>query len=422
MHNQKESNYNSLTENNLHKALGLFINYYNQTQPLLQSIADYYSQTQFSKTSCNHMPPVLSSSQHLDNCIEVPDYMPCTKGEQNMTYKINRKIIINGKKTWIRANSEQEYAEKLVNGIADNHTSDIKHSFKDYALNWFEVYAKPNIATVTAVTYQRQLSLYLIPAFEDLNIEDITVDDVQQLFNSMDTAKATKDKVRIVLNQILNAAVEDEFISRNPIKSNRLKITGKESKATSTYTLEQMKYLIQHIDDIKQPQDKVYLALQALHPLRLEELLGLQWADIDLDHMALHICRAVTHPTRNQPEIKAPKTKSSMRVIGLSAFAAKYLIPSNSTDFVIGGAKPLSFTQVRRMCNRIQKDIGFDERITPIRFRTTILTDLYNQTKDIKLTQAAAGHTTSAMTLKHYVKGRESVLDTAATVETIYTT
>lgn len=326
------------------------------------------------------------------------------------------------KKTWIRANSEQEYAEKLANAAISNTQNNAKHSFEDYALNWFKVYAKPNIATVTAVTYQRQLSLYLIPAFEGMNIEDITIDDVQQLFNSMDTAKATKDKVRIVLNQIFNAAVEDEFISRNPVQSNRLKITGKESKSTPAYTLEQMKYMIRHIDDIKQPQDKIYFALQALHPLRLEEALGLQWADIDLDNMSLHIRRAVTHPTRNQPEIKVPKTKSSMRVIGLSALAAKHLVPGNSTDFVIGGAKPLSFTQVRRMCNRIQKDIGFDERITPIRFRTTVLTDLYNQTKDVKLTQATAGHTTSAMTLKHYVKGRESVLDTAAKVETIYST
>ena len=37
------------------------------------------------------------------------------------------------------------------------------------------------------------------------------------------------------------------------------------------------------------------------------------------------------------------------------------------------------------MCNRIKRDTGFSENITPIRFRTTVLTDLYDQTKDIKL-------------------------------------
>ena len=59
------------------------------------------------------------------------------------------------------------------------------------------------------------------------------------------------------------------------------------------------------------------------------------------------------------------------------------------------------------MCNRIKRDIGFDENITPIRFRTTVLTVLYDQTKDIKLAQAAAGHTTSVMTLRYYCFGEQ---------------
>lgn len=67
---------------------------------------------------------------------------------------------------------------------------------------------------------------------------------------------------------------------------------------------------------------------------------------------------------------------------------AKIIAP-DTIEFVFGGKSPLSYTQVRRMCNRIKRDIGFDENITPIRFRTTVLTDLYDQTKDIKLAQAA---------------------------------
>lgn len=67
--------------------------------------------------------------------------------------------------------------------------------------------------------------------------------------------------------------------------------------------------------------------------------------------------------------------------------------------FIIGGDKPLSYQQIRRMRGRIKKDTGFNDDIVPRRFRTTVLTDLYDQTKDIKQTQAAAGHTTADMTL-----------------------
>ncbi len=98
-----------------------------------------------------------------------------------------------------------------------------------------------------------------------------------------------------------------------------------------------------------------------------------------------------------------------------------YLLPQVGPDkFIFGGSAPLSYTQVRRMCNRIKKDTGFSENITPLRFRTTVLTDLYDQTKDIKLAQAAAGHTTPAMTLKYYVKGRETSTQATAAVERAY--
>ncbi len=96
------------------------------------------------------------------------------------------------------------------------------------------------------------------------------------------------------------------------------------------------------------------------------------------------------------------------------------IIAPDTIEFVFGGKSPLSYTQVRRMCNRIKRDIGFDENITPIRFRTTVLTDLYDQTKDIKLAQAAAGYTTSAMTLRYYVKGRETISKAAAVVDQAY--
>ena len=86
---------------------------------------------------------------------------------------------------------------------------------------------------------------------------------------------------------------------------------------------------------------------------------------------------------------------------------------------MLGGAEPLSYTQVRRMCQRIQRQTGFEEAITPRRFRTTVLTDLYDSTKDIKQAQTAAGHTTAAMTLKHYIKGCHQHTNTATPIASV---
>ena len=353
-------------------------------------------------------PKADTPPENLDNHIDYPDCMPPMKGDDGVAYKINRAVMIDGKKQWIHANTEQEYADKLKKLIGRSPEQTKKHNFKNYALEWFDVYSKPNIASVTAESYKRNLNLYILPAFGDKAIEDITTNDVQSLFNSMDKAKATKDKCRTVLNMILDMAVDDDLIQKNPLKSKRLKITGKASEATSVYSVEQMRYIISNLDRITSPRDRAYMASQALHPLRLEEVLGLKWADIDTDSMMLHVQRVVTHPTRNLPEIKEPKTAASERYIDLHTIALNHLVRGKDSDFVIGGDKPLSYTQVRRMCERIRKDLDFDDKITPIRFRTTILTDIYDQSKDIKLAQTAAGHTTAAMTLKYYVKGRST--------------
>lgn len=382
----------------------------------------------------SHFPPFMVQSlctllaglvqAYLDNYISFPIDDVAIKGANDMAAKINRKVTIDGKLYSIHANSEQEYAEKLIEKLGATATVGSligdKHNFEQYARNWFETYSKPNIATATAAGYKRQLDLHLVSALGNKAVEDITTDDLQRLFNGMGGAKATKEKARIVLNMVFDMAVEDEIITKNPMKSKRLKITGSASKETPPYAVEQMQYLVEHLDKVKNPVDRVFLALQALHPLRLEEVLGLKWEDIDLESMVLHIRRAVTHPKRNQPEVKETKTEASARDIGLSQIAVKYLTPGKSDEFVLGGEEPLSYTQVRRICNRIQRDTGFAENITPRRFRTTVLTDIYDQTHDIKQAQAAAGHTTSAMTLKHYVKGRGTASEAVTAIDRIY--
>lgn len=253
------------------------------------------------------------------------------------------------------------------------------------------------------------------------NIEDIRADDIQAVFNSMTgAAKETKQKAKIVLNMVFEQAMEDEIIKRNPVSSKSIRLTGRGGKETQPYTVEQMRYMVSRLDEVKNATDRAYLALVALHPLRLEEVLGLTFEDIDSDAGLIHIRRSVTHPDRNQPEVKDTKTDASKRDIAFAIQAKRYLPQGKPSDYIIGGSKPFSYTQVRKMCKRIKKDIGFEEDIVPRRFRTTVLTDIYDSTKDIKQAQAAAGHTTAAMTLKHYVKGRNGTANTAAPVASLY--
>lgn len=340
--------------------------------------------------------------------------------------RIRREITLNGVKVWITADSEQEYANKLLKlaGAAQPTNTGEKHLFRDYSDRWFNVFSKPNVANVTALTYERQLISHIYPIIGDKNLEDITVSDVQEIFNAMgDHVKQdTKNKVKIVLNQIFKMAVEEGLMARNLIQSSSLKIKGMAASATEPYSVEQMRYLAAHLEDVVNPTERAWLALSISLPLRPEEVLGLLWENVDEEKCELHIRNTVTHPTRNEPEFKTyTKTATSRRDLAIPKEILAYLPERGQPkEFVIGGKKAITYTQLRGIRKRINWQTRFGETITPRRFRTTVATDISAMTHDLKLVQKMLGHSTPQMTLKHYDKGRSRTVDASEAIEKCY--
>lgn len=124
--------------------------------------------------------------RHLDNSIEQPDCMPYQEGSIDMA-KINRAVMINGEKHWIRANTEQEYcdkAAKLLGANSQQEQDKPKHPFREYANNWFEVYKKPSAAGATINLYAYLLRNFIYPVLGDMALEDIATDHVQMILNN----------------------------------------------------------------------------------------------------------------------------------------------------------------------------------------------------------------------------------------------
>ena len=349
--------------------------------------------------------------------------------EENMPLndrKIRRPIILNGTRVWVTGNTEQEYAENLLKlvGSCSTEATVSKHIFREYANDWFEIFSKPNISDVTALTYERQLNNHIYPVLGKLFLEEITVADVQRVFNRMgdDVKQETKNKVKIVLNQIFKMAYEDGLIQRNPMQSTTLKIKGQVSDPTQPYTVEQMKYLAAHLNDISDPTRRAWLALSIALPLRPEEVLGLKWEDLDRENGILHIRNTVTHPTRNEPYFKPyTKTATSKRDLRIPPEILNYISESGAADeFIIGGKEPVSYTKLRGMRKWISKETGFGETITPRRFRTTVATDISAMTHDLKLVQQMLGHSNPQMTLRYYDKGRSNTSDASEAISKCY--
>ena len=171
--------------------------------------------------------------------------------------EIRRRIEIGGNKVWIRANSEQEYADKIIERYRESIGAEEQsgHNFRVFAEKWFEVFAKPNVRKGSQTSYRRQLDVHIYPVLGEKDIEDITVADAMQVFNAMGDENTigieTKKKVRTVLNQILCYAIDEKIISKNPLEAYSFRIRGKESEPTKAYTVEQMPYIIEHLRDIR---------------------------------------------------------------------------------------------------------------------------------------------------------------------------
>ena len=363
----------------------------------------------------------LLQSKKLDNDIQS---VPSPESEQNM--KIRRKIIVFGKESWINACSEQEYFKKIAALLGERRDEPkTRHNFKSFADNWFETYNKPNISTAAALTNERQLRLYIYPQLGDKDIEDITSDDVQKLFNSMgQMKKSSKDKTKNVLNMIFNLAVDKNIILKNPLSSSSLRLTGSSSEKIPAYSVEDMKFFVSSLPKVKDPSDRAWFALMLFHPLRPEECLGLKYKNIFVADgvKVMKLCATVTHPTRCAPVYaEKMKTDQSLRVLQIAPAALPYIPDGDPEHFVVGGETPMSYTMCRHMCQRIAKDIGYDGKIIPRRFRTTVASDLYAVTHDEKLVQNSLGHSKhSATAMNHYIESRQHLDQTGTLVQSVY--
>ena len=261
----------------------------------------------------------------------------------------------------------------------------------------------------------------------EAGFEEISVGTIPQGVDKVIVGDMERSRLKPV-KYLFFLGLNDGYVPRKNSKCSILSDMEREYLAGNDMDLElaptpRQQIFIQRFymySNLVKPSDRAFLALHALHPLRPEEVLGLLWRDLDFSAQTIHIERAVTHPSRNAPLVKETKTQASRRTINLVPQIIPLLERGAEDDFVLGGEKPLSYSMVRKMCERIQRQTGFEERITPRRFRTTVLTDLYDATKDIKQAQRAAGHTTAAMTLKHYVKGREETANTATPIAQVY--
>ena len=171
------------------------------------------------------------------------------------------------------------------------------------------------------------------------------------------------------------------------------------------------------------PGERRMAALLYCTGMRIEEVLGLRWENIDTERGCIHIRRAVVHPGRNMPEIKSranhPASASPSRreqTIPLPRHLLDELSPEEETGFLLNSytdlsrETPLSYTEAVKSFKRIQKQCGV-EGYTAHDFRDTCATEWRESGISIGLIARLLGHKKTDVTEQRYVKYRPELFN-----------
>ncbi|MFJ1613874.1 tyrosine-type recombinase/integrase [Streptomyces sp. NPDC088251] len=187
-------------------------------------------------------------------------------------------------------------------------------NFEEYATKWV---AERGVASLTEELYVRLLRLHILPTFGELDLDEITPPRVREWRTerlATTSAATTVAKSYRLLKAVLETAVDDELIRRNPC---RIRGAGKEvSKSGQVASVEQVDALA----DAVGIRWRLMVYLGAYGPMRPEEQAELRRKDVDVDNVTITVRKAAPELATGQRVEGPTKSEAGKRVVVLPQF------------------------------------------------------------------------------------------------------
>ncbi len=181
---------------------------------------------------------------------------------------------------------------------------------------WWPACVKRKLAPKTLEDYSTTVEVYLLKDWGQYTLDEISVSLVHDIWNKL-SEKYSEDRAHRVLGKlsmILRAAKRRHYIAFNAVEDARPELPTLNRKEPDPLTPVQTIALLVAVETHRLC---VLYHLALTLGLRLGELLGLQWGDIDWEKKTLTIRRQVQE-VRGQVEVKlGAKTDAGNRVLPL---------------------------------------------------------------------------------------------------------
>jgi integrase len=209
--------------------------------------------------------------------------------------KIRRKTVY-GK-------SRAEVAMKMNALVGDIYKRGYQNSTNDdletLMRHWLMIYKKPDVASRTFELIMINCRLYIFPELGRFKLTEITPDTVQTLLVRLLEKKKlcvdTVKKCRSILSQFLEYAMDNKYITFNPVSKTVIKARDRDKSKEKEYKAIRKEDRAAFIEAISVHPFWKPLCLTAMFcGLRIGEILALKWRNIDFAKEVISIENAIT--------------------------------------------------------------------------------------------------------------------------------
>lgn len=190
---------------------------------------------------------------------------------------------------------------------------------------WMETYKKNTVKYSTYNNYLGHFNYYVRNGIGKKKLKDVTVDDIQTLFNHLCERDFTAGTIKLlgsILNGCFKKAANNRMITFNPVPLAEIP-KCKEKKEKYVFSKEAQKQFMERI----QNNDLCdFFRIVIMTGMRNGEARASRWKDVDFNKKTLHVNHTLIALVGGGYMLDTPKTKTSKRIIPLIPQAEKSLI------------------------------------------------------------------------------------------------
>ena len=250
----------------------------------------------------------------------------------NVKYQSEGKLKAHSKKGFATKSEAQQYEAMMKNKLSNPsyvppNASQRRMTVRDYLAEWIERHGNANLRPSTKASYESHIRNHINPYIGDVYLGQLTPAMLDDMFAKLAEKGLSQSSVKYA-HRIIGVALEHarkyHYIESNPARDIITKF-GKQGKTPEPYTVEEMRQLLACAMG---NEWELIVILGGLYGLRLSEILGLRWRNVDLENQTFSVVEqlpfALTAGPTSVSEM-AP-VKSSERTLPITNLTMPYFI------------------------------------------------------------------------------------------------